>query len=280
MPEKWYQEAYYQTKDGTKLAYVDNQQKQQPVIVFFHGWTSQGDAFASLAAKLKESYRIIWFDYRGHGKTHSNGPFTLEQLAQDAFDLLNYLQVNHMIFVGYSMGAHVIFEYLRRFGFASIQKVVILDMTPKLLNDEEWKHGLYQGHYTQKEYEMDLHRIANKPNHFFAIFFQEVLFKKTKEQPRNFRPRLFFKLLAKFTTKGAKTEFWSEMVEQDYRDLLPQLPMPIAVVYADPGSIYEEGAAVNMTTMAPFGKLYPVSKATHITLIDRVDEIVQAIIDE
>lgn len=80
-----------------------------PVALLLHGWTASADLNFFLAyATLAESYRVIAFDLRGHGRgMRSAEEFSLEDCADDAAALLCLLNAEHVIAVGYSMGGPV-----------------------------------------------------------------------------------------------------------------------------------------------------------------------------
>lgn len=278
--DKFYTEKIFETKDGAKINYVDEGRENLKTIVFVHGWTGQGNAYAALAQEMIATHRVIWMDHRGHGKTIADGPYSQKQLAKDVKDLMSYLGAKNVTFVGFSMGVHIIFQYIKEYGCRNLKKIVSIDMTPKLLNDDDWKHGLYQGHYREQHLANDLALIARKPNDFFAVFLKEVSKKRTPAQIRDYKPRLYYKILAKLTTKGAKTEFWSEMVTKDYRPDLAAICVPVAIVYARPGSTYEEGAAHYMFEKIPKGKLYPFEQTTHLSVMEKTKELAAVLLDE
>jgi 3-oxoadipate enol-lactonase len=54
---------------------------------------------------LTQSFRVLRYDVRGHGNSDvPPGPYTLEQMAGDLFDLLDSLGIMETHFVGVSMG--------------------------------------------------------------------------------------------------------------------------------------------------------------------------------
>ena len=53
------------------------------------------------------------------------------------------------------MGAGVVFNYIRLYGCSALKQIILCDMTPKQLNDEEWKLGLYKGRYTRQDMEQE-----------------------------------------------------------------------------------------------------------------------------
>jgi 3-oxoadipate enol-lactonase len=60
------------------------------------------------ARALKQRYRVLCFDTRGHGQTSApTGAYTLEQLAADLYGLLTELGIAQTHFVGLSMGGMI-----------------------------------------------------------------------------------------------------------------------------------------------------------------------------
>ncbi len=86
----------------------DQNDTSRPWIVFSHSlacttrmWDPQLGAFA-------QSYRVLAFDTRGHGQSDSpEGPYTMEMLTEDTFQLLSALDIHAAHFVGLSMGGMI-----------------------------------------------------------------------------------------------------------------------------------------------------------------------------
>jgi 3-oxoadipate enol-lactonase len=80
-----------------------------PVLLLLHGWFASGGLnWAGAFASLGEHFRVIAPDQRGHGRGIRNwGRFRLEDCADDAAALLDALEIDSAIAVGYSMGGPV-----------------------------------------------------------------------------------------------------------------------------------------------------------------------------
>ncbi len=80
-----------------------------PAVLLLHGWTASADLnFFPVYARLAEAYRVIAMDLRGHGRgMRSTEPFSLEDCADDAAELLDQLDAGPVVVVGYSMGGPV-----------------------------------------------------------------------------------------------------------------------------------------------------------------------------
>lgn len=76
-----------------------------PTLLLFHGpaATSYLNWFSVLDA-LREDYRVVLFDQRWHGRGIVSERFLLEDCADDAAAVLDALQVDEAVVVGYSMG--------------------------------------------------------------------------------------------------------------------------------------------------------------------------------
>jgi len=87
-----------------------------PVAFLLHGWTASGDLqFFTAYEALAEHFSFITFDYRGHGRgLRVDARFELEDVADDAAALLEALEVEPVIAVGYSMGGPVAMLLARR----------------------------------------------------------------------------------------------------------------------------------------------------------------------
>ncbi len=80
-----------------------------PTLLLLHGWTANSAVnwFATYSA-LSEHFNVLAMDHRGHGHgLRTWRPFQLEDCADDAVALLDELDLDQVIPVGYSMGGPV-----------------------------------------------------------------------------------------------------------------------------------------------------------------------------
>jgi len=80
-----------------------------PTVVLLHGWASTADLnWSPSYASLAREFRVVALDQRGHGLgLRGQGPFRLEQCADDVAALADHLGIARFITVGYSMGGAV-----------------------------------------------------------------------------------------------------------------------------------------------------------------------------
>lgn len=95
----------YADVNGQHLYYEDTG-GDGPVVVFSHGLMMDHEMFAPQVAALRDRYRCITWDERGHGLTASDElpPFTYYDSADDLAALLAYLGVKEAVLAGMSQG--------------------------------------------------------------------------------------------------------------------------------------------------------------------------------
>jgi 3-oxoadipate enol-lactonase len=79
-----------------------------PWLAFSHSLACNLRMWDDQVAALKDRFRILVYDTRGHGGSSAPaGPYTLEMLADDLRALLSHLDIQRLHFVGLSMGGMI-----------------------------------------------------------------------------------------------------------------------------------------------------------------------------
>jgi 3-oxoadipate enol-lactonase len=76
-----------------------------PWVTFSHALCNNLTLWDDQAALLKDRYRVLRYDQRGHGRTRpAPGPYTFPMLMDDAIGLLNHFAIAKTHWVGLSIG--------------------------------------------------------------------------------------------------------------------------------------------------------------------------------
>lgn len=78
-------------------------------VVLIHGLSDDLRFWDPLIPELSKNYRVISLDLRGHGKSEKpEGPYSIEQFADDIYEILLKLNVKKAHFIGFSMGGAIL----------------------------------------------------------------------------------------------------------------------------------------------------------------------------
>jgi len=92
--------------NGIELYY--EQHGTGPVLLLIPGLGADTRLFGGIRAPLAATCQVIVFDPRGAGRSDKPpGPYTIEQMADDAVGLLDVLGTERAVVVGYSMGGRI-----------------------------------------------------------------------------------------------------------------------------------------------------------------------------
>ena len=226
--------SYFTLSNGEKLYYEDKGQGAQ-TLVMMHGWTSSHEVYVQPVETLQKQARCIIYDHRGHGgsKDANSGSPTMETLASDLHELIQGLGLSDITLLGWSMGACTIFNYVKLYGCENIKKIVLCDMTPKQINDDEWKLGLNQGKYTKE----DMQKEAGKS--FYSLYKKFIVqtIPKLKKIPGFLLRKPVKEALSKCDESVLKS-LAASMKTQDNRPVVEEITVPVTYIYADPGSLF------------------------------------------
>ena len=93
------------TINGANIHYADQGPTEGPAVVFANSLGTDLRLWDTLLPHLPAGLRLIRYDKRGHGLSEETpGPYTIDQLADDAAELIRHLGLRDVVFVGLSIG--------------------------------------------------------------------------------------------------------------------------------------------------------------------------------
>jgi 3-oxoadipate enol-lactonase len=96
------------TANGIKVNYTLDGPASLPVVTLSHSLAADLTMWDPQMKALTQKYRVLRYDTRGHGGTDApGGPYTLEQLSEDARALLQVLGISRTHWIGLSMGGMI-----------------------------------------------------------------------------------------------------------------------------------------------------------------------------
>lgn len=129
------------TKDGTEIYYKDWGSGKP--VVFSHGWPLTADSWDSQMFFLaSKGYRCIAHDRRGHGRSSQPSKGNdMNTYADDLAALIEHLDLQDVMLVGFSAGGGEVARYIGRHGTARIAKVVLVSAVAPLMLETDANPG-------------------------------------------------------------------------------------------------------------------------------------------
>ena len=108
-----------------------------PPILFIHGWSQNHLCWdKQYESALRDEFRLVAFDLRGHGMSEAPAgpePYTEDGLwADDLAAVIDRLDVERAVLVGWSYGAFVICDYIRAYGQDRVAAINFVEGVVKL----------------------------------------------------------------------------------------------------------------------------------------------------
>ena len=102
-----------------------------PWITLAHSLGCDTTMWDAQAALLAPNYTVLRYDARGHGQTSApQGPYTLEQMADDVHGLFQHLGITRTHWLGISMGGMIGQTYALKYP-GVFSSMVLLDTTSR-----------------------------------------------------------------------------------------------------------------------------------------------------
>ncbi|MFJ7754078.1 alpha/beta fold hydrolase [Peribacillus muralis] len=125
--------------ESSKLSYIDTG-KGNKTLLFIHGFCGSLEYWNDIVSKLKDEYRIVAVDLRGHGESEPiDASFSIEDMANDVASVLEELEIDQVYMFGHSLGGYITLAFADRFpgklsGFSLVHSTALPD-------DEAGKEG-------------------------------------------------------------------------------------------------------------------------------------------
>lgn len=210
----------------------------------------RGATFDRIVARLEPEFRGLAPDLPGHGAAADLTP-GLDASAR----MLGGLISEPVLLVGWSMGAAVAWRYVERFGTGALAGLVTVDMSPKLVNDQGWVHGL-RGQSpadvarTTAQYRNDWHGSAET---VAASMF-------AGSDPAAQADALW---QVRANDAAGMLLAWEEMTAMDMRPVTRKIDIPWLVAYGKRSRVYPAAASEWIAAQAPQATLAEFAASGH-----------------
>ncbi len=125
--------SFVTTSDGTQISYKDWGRGQ--AVVLSHGWPLNADSWeAQMLFLASNGYRCIAHDRRGHGRSSQTWTGNdMDTYADDLATLIETLDLQDLVLVGFSTGGGEVARYIGRYGTDRVAKVALISAVPPFM---------------------------------------------------------------------------------------------------------------------------------------------------
>jgi non-heme chloroperoxidase len=217
-----------------KLHYEDHGTGQPVVLI--HGYPLDGSSWEKqTVALLAAGYRVITYDRRGFGQSsHPTVGFDYDTFAGDLNAVLNKLDLNDVVLVGFSMGTGEVARFLSTYGSARVDKAVFLgSLEPYLLQADDNPGGVPQSVFDGLLEAVTADRYAFFTE-FFKNFYNSETFLGTPRLSQEAVDASFLLAAGSGATASVAAQpTWLT----DFRDDIPKIDVPALIVHGTADNI-------------------------------------------
>lgn len=203
-------------------------------VLMVHGLGGSHRDWDDAIETLARNHRVHTFDLLGHGqRANAQVRPTLPQMAGDVAAVIAGLGLDRPVLVGHSMGALVVMKYIQDHGASNLSGVCLIDQSPCITTDEQWKLGLF-GSLTRQQLQCALGRLRSD---FVGTVMTEGVARlrglRRTIQPNGFAGRLMRWALAWLQAVVGVNQVLSmleSLADADFRDVVARVSVPTMVV--------------------------------------------------
>jgi 2-succinyl-6-hydroxy-2,4-cyclohexadiene-1-carboxylate synthase len=243
----------------------------QPLILLLHGFIGNSQNFNPIISLFSQSYCCLAVDLPGHGTTKVNGDescYNMSNTAQALIELLDDLQIDKCLLLGYSMGGRLALYMTLHFP-DRFYKVVLESASPGLKTEKERSHRI------QSDLQLAQKLENSNFKEFLYNWYDRPLFQSLTKSP-NF-DRLIASRLANNPLELAKSlrnmgtgnqpSLWEKLAQNQISLLL------LAGEYDDKFKTIN----TEIADLCPAGSLKIIANAGHNIHFENIDEFVAVV---
>lgn len=259
-----------------KLFYTD-QGSGQPVVLI-HGFPLNGESWGRQSAALLDAgFRVIAYDRRGFGTSTKAGTgYDFDTFASDLNELINELDLEHVILVGASMGGGEVARYLARYGSQRIAKAAFLSsIEPYLLKTEDNPDGA-----GPQEYFDGVSESVKKDRYAFVTEFFKDYFNLDDYLGSRISHAALNACVQVANNAGNVAIVAAPLTwPTDFRADIPHIDVPALIVHGTADNILPiDVTARRFRELLPDAEYVEIEGAPHGMLLTHADEVNEALL--
>ena len=247
------------TINNLTVSYSDHGPDDAPVIIFIHGFPLNKSMWNIQVDALKENYRVIAYDIRGHGNSDPGiDEFFIELFVIDLLRLMEKLKIEKSILCGLSLGGYIalnaVLKHPDRFDG------LILNDTQCIADTPEIKENRCNAIISIKE-----KGVEQYADEIIKKLFAQETFTKNKNVIDAVREMIIS------TPKQSLCNTLHALAERkETCDQLPEINIPVLIMVGQEDKITPIAAAQQMHEKILNSKLEIIQQAGHLSNLENL----------
>lgn len=249
------------------IAVYEHGSKNNPAIIFVHGFPMGANMWKHQVEALKDSHYCITYDLHGIGNSlPGDGQHTMESFVDDFFSVLDELKVEKFSACGLSMGGYLLLRAYER-APERFEKIIICDSRSEA-DDNNAKIARAK----------NMKRAADGGNEAFVSSFIPTCVHQPNIAKMGSEYTDLLSEWKKNSVAGIRGCLLAVMTRTDTTHVLPNLTIPSLLICGEQDAITPVTGMMAMAAQIPGGELVIIPEAGHIAPLENPAYTNEAII--
>jgi len=200
-------------------------------VVLIHGWPLSKEMWEYQIEPLVEAgLRVIKYDRRGFGKSSKPwGEYDYNTLTTDLHTIMEELDLQDAVLVGFSMGGGEAVRYLSQYGSSRVSKIVLVSaVTPYMLKTPDNPDGVDESVFKEMLEQISEDRIA-----FLDDFGKKFFGVNLISHPISAPLLDYYRMLAAVAAPRATKQCAVAFAQTDFRSDVQAVNVPTLIIHGD-----------------------------------------------
>lgn len=244
--------------NNINIEYTLTGKEDAPAIVLSHSLACNLCMWNPQLEMLKKDYRVLAYDTRGHGNSEvTDGPYTLDQLADDVIAMLNELKIDQFHWVGLSMGGMI----GQSLGLRYAERLIKLVLCDTLSKQPEEAHPIWAARIEAAQQQGMAPLAQPTMERWFTANYRE-----NNPDAVNFIHKQFLA-----TKPEGYTACCQAIMELNYLDQLSKIELPTLVMVGDSDNATPVSASRAIHENIKGSQLEIIPAAAHLSNMEQPD---------
>lgn len=266
------------------MPFITNKKAKQPVDIFYedygtgqpviliHGWPLSRKSWEQQVWKIvDEGFRCISYDRRGFGiSSQPWGEYDYSALASDLNVIIDGLDLNDVVIVGFSMGGGEVVRYLTDYGADKIAKAALISsIIPLVKEKDDNPEGVPEDALNGIKDALQKDRVG------FLKEFGKGFYNYKDNRDRVSEAQLDYDfIIASHASPRATIQTALAWMHTDFRSELKNVTVPTLIVHGDADETVPKATSADQAAKGIANNTYEVIKgAPHGLNITHADEL-------